>query len=166
MASGPICRETRDHWCLQDSCWLSASLHLASCLLIITLATLIGSLTCSSVPLGQYWCHVTYSLPLSPQSKLLRAPWRILSPSRGTLLFSPVSSPFCYPLLTRRLVFLRHLGTSEASFGQGGLLLHLGVKTERLWTLAANPLLLRRDFGTYTDFSLTLNFFWEKSKLL
>lgn len=65
---------------------------LASCLLI-TLAMLIGLFTCSCVPLGQYWSHVTYSLPLSPQSNLLRAPWRILSPSRGTLPFSPLFPP-------------------------------------------------------------------------
>lgn len=77
----------------------------------------------------------------------------------NSFIFSSVSSPSCSPPLTRHLVFLRHLGTSEASFSQGGLLLHLGVKTERLWTLTANPLLLRRDFGTYTNFSFTLNFF-------
>lgn len=60
-------------------------------------------------------------------------------------IFSSVSSLFCSPLMTRHLVCLRHLGTSEVSFGQEGLLLCLGVKTERLWTLTANPLLLRRE---------------------
>lgn len=98
-------------------------------------------LICSSVPPSQCWWHVTCLLPTITS---------VLNPScweyPEEFSYHPGELPFPLSLFIFSSDYPR--GFSEISvgllgffFGLEGLLLGLGVKTERLWTLPGNPLL-------------------------